>query len=126
MGTKRQGINRRQRHGIMVQEDTRKMAILFCFQDRSQAKLKQDYEELQYRDLLWIKSKCLSELMKDTCHYAKNKKQLTSNEKLYKNGNGIISKHEQWFNKNYEKIILTRFGEQQQGKEHVNDLNAIL
>lgn len=64
--------------------------------------------------------------MKDTCHYTTNKKQLTSNEEVYNNWNGIKSKHEQWFNKNYNKIILKRFGEQGQGEEHVNDLNASL
>lgn len=126
MGTMEQGIYRQLRHSIMVKEDTKKMATLFCFQDRSQAKLKQDYEELQYMGLLQIKSKCLSELMKDTCHYATNKKQLTSNDKPQKNGNGIIPKHEQWFNKNYNKIILKRFGDQGQGEGHVNDLNASL
>ena len=61
-----------------------------------------------------------------TCHYTTSKKQLTSNEKIYKNGNGIIYKHEHWFNKNYNKIILKRFGEQGQNEGHVNDLNVSL
>lgn len=71
MGTKEQGINRRQRHGIMVKEDTRKTVVLFSRWKLVQIKARLRRTPVQRS--LRIKSKCLSELMLDTYHYITNK-----------------------------------------------------